>query len=140
LTQLPRSAFFEGARGRFRIGTVIHAPRSDSRRVELRPAPGWRIEAAIDAAIDAQPPTGYVSVLTVDSAKHLLGLGGGHEAGGWQIGAALGIVILSDVQCRSRRPAYPADVDPRSARSGDSERRFHRSYDLLTGLRFASAL
>ena len=25
--------------------------------------------------------TGYVSVLTVDSAKHLLGIGGGYEAG-----------------------------------------------------------
>lgn len=79
----------------------------------LRPTPAWRIEVALDAElwsthdeIDLSPhgvqtaaaPIGYVSVLTVDSGKHLLGLGGGREAGGWQIGASLGIAILSDVQ------------------------------------------
>ncbi|HMG24341.1 MAG TPA: outer membrane protein transport protein [Kofleriaceae bacterium] len=41
---------------------------------------------------------GYVSVLTVDSAKHLVGIGGGYEAEGWQIGASAGVVVLSDVQ------------------------------------------
>jgi long-chain fatty acid transport protein len=45
----------------------------------------------------AAAPTGYVSVLTVDSAKHLLGIGGGYEAGGWQIGASAGIALLADV-------------------------------------------
>ena len=46
----------------------------------------------------AAAPTGYVSVLPVDSARHLLGIGGGYEADGWQTGAALGIAILPDVQ------------------------------------------
>jgi hypothetical protein len=38
----------------------------------------------------AAAPTGYVSVLTVNSGKHLLGIGNRCEAGGWQIGASLG--------------------------------------------------
>jgi long-chain fatty acid transport protein len=46
----------------------------------------------------AAAPPGYVSVLTVDSAKHLIGIGGGYEVGGWQIGASAGVALLSDVQ------------------------------------------
>src|SRR5262245_13215994 len=45
----------------------------------------------------AAAPSGYVSVLTVDSAKHLLGFGGGYEADGWQIGAAVGVALLASV-------------------------------------------
>ena len=46
----------------------------------------------------AAAPAGYVSVLTVDSAKHLVGIGGSYELEGWQIGASAGLVLLSDVQ------------------------------------------
>jgi long-chain fatty acid transport protein len=45
----------------------------------------------------AAAPRGYVSVLTVDSAKHLVGVGGGYEADGWQIGASVGMALLADV-------------------------------------------
>jgi long-chain fatty acid transport protein len=46
----------------------------------------------------AAAPPAYVSVLTVDSAKHLIGIGGGYEALGWQIGASAGLVLLDNVQ------------------------------------------
>lgn len=46
----------------------------------------------------AATPADYVSVLTVDSAKHLIGIGGGYDLDGWQLGASAGLVLLSDVQ------------------------------------------
>ena len=64
----------------------------------------------------AAAPPGYVSVLTVDSAKHLVGIGGGYEVAGWQIGASR--------RCRparrcpglaGRRQGDPADPAPGSA-------------------------
>jgi long-subunit fatty acid transport protein len=45
----------------------------------------------------AAAPPGTVSVLTVDAAKHIMGLGGGYDAEGWQIGAAVGFAKLADV-------------------------------------------
>lgn len=80
------------ARGRLRVGTVIHAPRSDSRRGRAAAhrrgesssarSPGdrrrhghQRMLGAGDSRETAPAPTGYVSVLTVDSAKRLLGIG-----------------------------------------------------------------
>jgi long-chain fatty acid transport protein len=45
----------------------------------------------------AAAPASHVSVLTVDAAKHVVGVGGGYEAEGWQIGAAAGLVALSGV-------------------------------------------
>jgi long-chain fatty acid transport protein len=45
----------------------------------------------------AAAPRGYVSVLTVDAAKHLLGFGGGYEADGWQIGGSVGVALLASV-------------------------------------------
>jgi long-chain fatty acid transport protein len=203
-TRLPRSAFFEGARV---VGSESELsftlPAAIRAGVELRPAPGWRIEAAIDAElwsmhdeIDLSPhgvqiegapgvgtyvvgkvviprryrtsyapaigaewhghqmmlgagysyetaaaPAGYVSVLTVDSAKHLLGVGGGYEAGGWQIGAALGIALLADVQvplAEARVPQLTPIRDqpgPVMVNAGS-----YRSHYLLAGLRFTRAL
>jgi long-chain fatty acid transport protein len=66
------------------IGAEWHGPR-------FMLGAGYSYETA------AAPPN-YVSVLTVDSAKHLLGIGGGYEAGGWQIGASAGVALLADVQ------------------------------------------
>jgi long-subunit fatty acid transport protein len=40
-------------------------------------------------------PTGYLSVLTVDAAKHLAALGAGYEASGWSFGVAGGLVLLA---------------------------------------------
>jgi long-chain fatty acid transport protein len=45
----------------------------------------------------AAAPRATVSVLTVDAPKLLAGVGGGYAAGGWQIGAALGLAQLADV-------------------------------------------
>lgn len=42
-------------------------------------------------------PAGDVAPLAVDSTKHILGIGGGYEDAGWQIGAAVGVAILADV-------------------------------------------
>ena len=89
----------------------------------------------------AAAPTGYVSVLTVDSAKHLLGIGGGYEAGGWQIGASLGIAILADVQVSLAEARVP---QPTPIRDQPGEVMVnagsYRSRYLLAGLRFARAL
>jgi long-chain fatty acid transport protein len=59
--------------------------------------PAFMLGAGYSYETAAASP-GYVSVLTVDSAKHLIGIGGGYEAGGWQIGASAGVVLLADVQ------------------------------------------
>lgn len=46
----------------------------------------------------AAAPKGYVSVLTVDSAKHIIGLGGSFKPrGGWTLGGAFAFVKLTDV-------------------------------------------
>ncbi len=45
----------------------------------------------------AAAPKAYVSTLTVDSAKHIIGLGGSYAVGAWQIGAAFAFVKLTDV-------------------------------------------
>jgi long-chain fatty acid transport protein len=45
----------------------------------------------------AAAPPEYVSVLTVDSSKHLVGLGGSCELWGWTVGGALGFVHLTTV-------------------------------------------
>lgn len=61
------------------------------RRDELTLGAGYSYETAA-------APADHVSVLTVDSAKHLIGIGGGYETRGWQIGASAGLVLLSEVQ------------------------------------------
>ena len=44
----------------------------------------------------AAAPKGYVSPLTVDAAKHLIGLGGGFRHHSWVVGASLGIAKLAE--------------------------------------------
>ena len=44
----------------------------------------------------AAAPKGYVSPLTVDAAKHLVGLGGAFRHNKWNVGATLGIAKLAD--------------------------------------------
>jgi long-subunit fatty acid transport protein len=79
-----------------------------------------------------------VSVAVVDAAKHVIGLGGGYEADGWQIGAAVGIAVLADVD------VAPADArvlqqtplrDPRTTVPVNAGR--YQSTFLVGGLRFA---
>jgi long-chain fatty acid transport protein len=45
----------------------------------------------------AAAPKAYVSAMTVDSAKHIIGLGGGYTISGWDVGAAFAFVKLADV-------------------------------------------
>jgi hypothetical protein len=79
------------------VGTYVVGQARDSLQVPDVVCPGDRggvARASEDArrwplVRDSRAPTGYVSVLTVDSGKHLLGIGGGDEAGGRQIGTSL---------------------------------------------------
>jgi len=52
----------------------------------------------------AAAPAGRVSVLTVDSSKLLVGIGGGYAHEGWQIGAAFGYVAVDDVELSGGEP------------------------------------
>lgn len=52
----------------------------------------------------AAAPTGRVSVLTVDSSKLLVGIGGGYAHDGWQLGAAFGYVAVDDVELSGGEP------------------------------------
>lgn len=149
-TRLPRSAFFEGARV---VGSESELsftlPAAIRFGVELRPTPAWRIGAEwrghqrmLGAGYSyetAAAPTGYVSVLTVDSAKHLLGIGGGYEAGGWQIGASLGILADVQVSLAEARVPQPTPIwdQPGEVMVNAGS---YRSRYLLAGLRFARAL
>jgi long-subunit fatty acid transport protein len=83
-------------------------------------------------------PAGDVSVASVDAAKHVIGLGGGYEADGWQIGAAVGIALLADVD------VAPSDArvlqqtplrEPRTTVPINAGR--YQSTFLVGGLRFA---
>ena len=83
-------------------------------------------------------PARDVSVASVDAAKHVIGIGGGYEAEGWQIGAAIGIALLADVD------VAPADAsvlqqtplrEPRTTVPINAGR--YQSTFLVGGLRFA---
>lgn len=60
------------------------------RRGKLQLGAGYSYETAA-------APKAYVSALTVDSAKHIIGLGGGYTIAGWDLGAAFAFVKLTDV-------------------------------------------
>ncbi len=85
-------------------------------------------------------PAGEVSVRAVDAAKHVLGVGGGYESEGWQIGAAVGIALLADVTV----PPGEAQVlqqaplrDPSTTVPINAGR--YQSMYVVGGLRFARA-
>ncbi|MEO8703493.1 MAG: outer membrane protein transport protein [Kofleriaceae bacterium] len=86
----------------------------------------------------AAAPTGTVSVLTVDAAKHLVGLGGGYELEGWQIGAAAGFVAVDrvDVSVADARVTKLAPIssnpDATPINAGSYKSRY-----VIAGLRFA---
>jgi long-chain fatty acid transport protein len=86
----------------------------------------------------AAAPKGYVSVLTMDSAKHLIGFGGGYELAGWQIGGAAGLVMLSDVNVSLAEAKVnqltPIRDQPSTVPVNAGS---YRSRYLLAGLRFA---
>lgn len=86
----------------------------------------------------AAAPSGEVSVLTVDAGKHLVGIGGGYEADGWQIGGAVGFVQLARVDVApadARVPQLAPLADGaivRPINAGSYESRY-----VMAGLRFA---
>ncbi|CAN5908084.1 hypothetical protein BH11MYX3_BH11MYX3_43440 [soil metagenome] len=86
-------------------------------------------------------PAGEVSVRAVDAAKHVFGLGGGYEADGWQIGAALGIAVLADVTVPpgEARVLEQAPLRDPSSTVPINAGRYQSRY-VVGGLRFARAV
>jgi long-chain fatty acid transport protein len=101
---------------------------------------GPRVMLGVGYAYEtAAANAGDVSVLTVDASKHLVGLGGGYEFEGWQIGAAAGLVALGDVEvtpAAAKVPQLAPLADPasvvRTVNAGT-----YRSRYVIGGLRFA---
>jgi hypothetical protein len=76
----------------------------------------------------------------MDSAKHLIGIGGGYEADGWQIGASAGIALLADVNV-SLADAKVPQLTPLRDQPGEVmvNAGSYKSRYLIAGLRFARA-
>ena len=97
----PRDVHVDTQAGSFPIGTLT-IPRhykttfSPALGVEYHTGPAM-FGAGIAYETAAAPPA-YVSALTVDAAKLLVGLGGGYESDGWQLGAAAGYAKVDDVE------------------------------------------
>ncbi len=87
----------------------------------------------------AAAPEGYVSVLTVDSSKHLLGLGASFHRGRWVAGASLGYVKLADVDVSLDEARIP-QLTPVRGQPSDVmvNAGSYRSSYLLGGLRFST--
>lgn len=85
----------------------------------------------------AAAPAKTVSVLAVDAAKHLIGIGGGYEEGGWQIGAAAGFVALSSVDVPLTSAAVPQLAPLGNPAVTNVNAGSYRSHYLMAGLRFA---
>ncbi|MBA2543375.1 MAG: hypothetical protein H0V17_27285, partial [Deltaproteobacteria bacterium] len=105
------------------IGVEWHGPK-------LMVGVGYRYETAAASRRTA-------SVLGVDAAKHLIGIGGGYEDGGWQIGAAGGFVAQDRVDVSLAEAAVPqlaplGATDVTNVNAGS-----YRSQYLMAGLRFA---
>jgi hypothetical protein len=77
-----------------------------------------------------------VSVLTVDAPKLTVGFGGAYAADGWQIGAAIGYVHLSDVDVTAGTAPVlqPINTSPTFIPANNGA---YRSFYLLGGLRAA---
>lgn len=86
----------------------------------------------------AAAPASTVSTLTVDANKHIVGFGGGFDAGAWQIGASIGYVHLSNVSVPLDQAAVmqlsPIRDQPNEVPVNAGE---YKSHYLLAGMRFA---
>lgn len=99
--------------------------------------PSFVVGAGYSYETAAAPP-GYVSVLTVDSTKHLIGIGGGYEANGWQIGASAGFVALSEVDVPLAEAKVPQLTPLRDQPSAVMiNAGSYKSRYIMAGLRFA---
>jgi len=119
------------------IPRALRTTYAPSLGAELHLGPA-QLGAGIAYETAAVPPS-YVSALTVDSSKLLLGFGGGYAYGGWQIAAAVGYAHLADVTVADPKvPLLEALHDasaPTFVNAGT-----YRSYYLMAGLRLARAL
>jgi long-chain fatty acid transport protein len=87
----------------------------------------------------AAAPASYVSALTVDAAKLLVGLGGGYAWGGWQIAVAGGYVHMADVDVTDPEvPLLEPLHDPGAATFINAGS--YRSSYWIGGLRLARSL
>ena len=106
----PHDVHVDTQAGSFPIGTLT-IPRhyqttfAPALGVEYHTGPAM-LGAGIAYETAAAPPA-YVSVLTVDAAKLLVGLGGGYESDGWQLGAAAGFAKVDDVDVPLATAAVP---------------------------------
>lgn len=82
-----------------------------------------------------------VSVARIDAAKHVIGFGGGYDADGWQIGAAVGIALLADVDVSATDARVLQQSPLRDERTTVqiNAGRYESMY-LVGGLRFAKRL
>jgi hypothetical protein len=83
-------------------------------------------------------PPSHVSVMNVDASKILVGVGGGYDSEGWQIGAAAGYAKLSDVEVPLADAAVTqlqplrASPEPHAINAGT-----YKSSYIVAGLRMA---
>lgn len=129
--------------GTYEVGpTVIPRNYRDSYALSLggeyELGPSARVGAGY-AYETAAAPEGYVSVLTVDSSKHLVGLGGSYHRGRWVAGASLGFVKLTDVDVSLDEARIP-QLTPVRGQPSDVmvNAGSYRSSYLLGGLRFST--
>lgn len=86
----------------------------------------------------AAAPAAYVSVLTVDAAKHLVGLGGGYADGDWQLGGAVGYAWLADVDVSLADAKVPQQTPIRDQPSMvPVNAGAYRSHYVIAGVRVA---
>lgn len=125
--------------GEIAIGATGKTSFAPSLGVEWHPAgmmlgAGYAYETSATRARD-------VSVARIDAAKHVIGFGGGYEAEGWQIGAAVGIALLADVDVplADARGLQAAPLrEPRTTAPINAGR--YQSASFVGGLRFARRL
>ncbi|HEX2690190.1 MAG TPA: outer membrane protein transport protein [Kofleriaceae bacterium] len=139
----PRGVRIENAAG---VGTYVVGELAIPRKYQTSFAPAIGVEwhgptlmlgAGYSYETAAAKP-GYVSVLTVDSTKHLVGVGGGYGAGGWQIGVSAGFVALADVHVPLAEAKVPELTPLRDQPSTVMiNAGSYKSHYLIAGLRFA---
>ena len=145
ITITPKGVTIENVAG---VGTYVVGPTVIPRNYKNSYAPAIGGEYEINASArvgagysyeTAAAPKGYVSVLTVDSSKHIVGLGGSYHRNSWVLGASLGFVKLSDVNVSLEEAKVPQLTpvrgqpdDPVMVNAGS-----YKSSYLLGGLRFA---
>jgi long-chain fatty acid transport protein len=134
----PDNVRFENVAG---AGTVAVGPMTIPRHYKTSFAPALGVEyhtgpvmfgAGVSYETAAAPPA-YVSVLTVDAPKLMVGLGGGYESEGWQIGAAVGYANVNDVDVPLGDAAVPQLGHPDVFINAGK----YRSRYLIAGLRAA---